>query len=122
MDEKPVAAAKVQITKNGPYRVSGNLPLSQEVIGADTAGESVKWEHGQKYPLQEKYVLCRCGHSANKPFCDGTHAKIGFAGTEPASRKPYREQVTRELSALAQKELGLVPADPNQTIYVHLGR
>ena len=92
MDEKPVAAAKVQITKNGPYRISGNLPLSQEVIGANTAGESVKWEHGQEYPLQAKYVLCRCGHSANKPFCDGTHAKIGFDGTETASRQLYREQ------------------------------
>jgi CDGSH-type Zn-finger protein len=92
MDTKIDAVAKVQITKDGPYMVSGNLPLSKEVIGADAEGASVSWEHGRKYPRQPQYALCRCGHSANKPFCDGTHAKIGFNGTETASRKPYIEQ------------------------------
>jgi CDGSH-type Zn-finger protein len=87
-----IPAAKVTITKNGPYRVSGNLPLGEETIGANAAGESVKWEHGKQYPQQVQYALCRCGHSAHKPFCDGTHAKIGFDGTETASRAPYREQ------------------------------
>ena len=43
---------------------------------------------GTVFPLQEKYILCRCGHSNNKPFCDGTHKKIGFDGTETASRAP----------------------------------
>ena len=87
-----IPAAKVTITKNGPYRVSGNLPLGEETIGANAAGESVKWEHGKQYPQQAQYALCRCGHSSHKPFCDGTHAKIGFDGTETASRAPYREQ------------------------------
>ena len=92
MDTKIDALAKVQVTKDGPYMVSGNLPLSKEVIGADAAGASVSWEHGREYPRQAQYALCRCGHSTNKPFCDGTHAKIGFNGTETASRKPYLEQ------------------------------
>jgi CDGSH-type Zn-finger protein len=50
------------------------------------------WKEGKKYPAQENYTLCRCGHSHNKPFCDRTHAKIKFDGTEEASNRPYMEQ------------------------------
>jgi len=92
MNDKPSVAAKVEISKNGPYRVSGNLPLGEEIIGADAEGNSVAWQHGRKFPLQQQYALCRCGHSSHKPFCDGSHAKVGFDGTETASRAPYREQ------------------------------
>jgi CDGSH-type Zn-finger protein len=86
--------AKVKIVKNGPYLVEGGLPLAKEIIGTDAHGESVKWVPGATYPDQEKYALCRCGHSAAKPFCDGTHAKVHFDGTETASRAPYLEQAT----------------------------
>ena len=89
--QKPVGA-RVRISKNGPYLVSGGLPLHKETIGTNEADESVKWQKGQPYPEQEEYALCRCGHSANKPFCDGTHAKVGFDGRETASRQPYLEQ------------------------------
>ena len=92
MNETIPEAPRVKITKNGPYLVSGNLPLSEETIGAHSEGDSVKWEHGQEHPPQAQYALCRCGHSSHKPYCDGTHAKIGFDGTETASRAPYREQ------------------------------
>jgi CDGSH-type Zn-finger protein len=92
MNETTPAAPKVRITKNGPYIVSGNLPLGDEVIGANSAGESVQWEHGQKHTHEAQYALCRCGHSSHKPFCDSTHKKIGFDGTETANRAPYREQ------------------------------
>jgi CDGSH-type Zn-finger protein len=84
--------SEIHITKDGPYLVSGNLPLAQVTIGANAEGESVRWEWGKKYQDQARYALCRCGGSANKPYCDGTHAKIGFDGTETASRKTYREQ------------------------------
>jgi CDGSH-type Zn-finger protein len=86
--------AKVQITANGPYLVSGSLPLATATIGTNAQNESVEWQAGKAYPAQAEYALCRCGHSANKPFCDGTHAKIGFDGTETASRKPYLELAT----------------------------
>ncbi len=33
---------------------------------------------GEKYPAQEAYSLCRCGHSGKNPFCDGTHCEINF--------------------------------------------
>ena len=89
--QKPVGA-KVKISKNGPYFVSGNLPLHKETIGTNEGGESTTWKKGQHYPAQEQYALCRCGRSPNKPFCDGTHAKVGFDGSETASRQPYIEQ------------------------------
>src|SRR5882724_2197476 len=84
--------AKVQIAKDGPYMVSGGLPLSKQTIGTNSAGESVKWIAGQTYPPLATYALCRCGHSAKKPFCDSSHKKIGFDGTETASREPYQSQ------------------------------
>jgi CDGSH-type Zn-finger protein len=90
---KPTApATKVQISKNGPYLVSGSLPLLTETIGTNREGDSVKWIPGAEYPLNANYALCRCGQSAQKPFCDGTHAKVEFDGTETASREPYRDQ------------------------------
>ncbi len=87
-------AGKVQITKNGPYLVSGDLPLRKESIGTNSAGESVKWIEGKPYAAQAAYALCRCGQSANKPFCDGAHSKVAFDGTETASREPYQTQAT----------------------------
>ncbi|VVC04005.1 Iron-binding zinc finger CDGSH type [Candidatus Burarchaeum australiense] len=88
-------AAKVVITKNGPYVVSGNLPLVREIIAAGSDGIPVKWKKGANYPRQETYVLCRCGKSKNKPFCDHSHAELGFNGTETASKKKFLEQAGR---------------------------
>jgi len=51
-------------TKNGPLEVTGNLEI---VTGT-----------GRTVAAHAADVLCRCGGSSNKPFCDGTHAKIGF--------------------------------------------
>ncbi|HEY2864179.1 MAG TPA: CDGSH iron-sulfur domain-containing protein [Casimicrobiaceae bacterium] len=92
MNDEHSAAVRVQVSRDGPYRVSGNLPLGEHIIGANAAGESVEWRRGRDFPRQQQYALCRCGHSAHKPFCDGTHGRVGFDGTETASRAPYREQ------------------------------
>ena len=94
MPTKKPTAAKVQIVKNGPYLVSGSLPLQKQTIGTNAAGESLRWVPGPSFPEQAQYALCRCGHSANKPYCDGSHSKVGFDGSETASRASYQAQAT----------------------------
>ena len=85
---------KVKVTKNGPYLVSGGVPLSEQIIGIDTDGQCHGWKEGKKYPVQENYALCRCGKSSNKPFCDGSHIKAKFDGTETAGHETYLEQAS----------------------------
>ncbi len=88
-------AFKVTVAKNGPYLVNGGVPIGVQHIVTNAEGESLDWRAGHTYPPEkvgEKVALCRCGHSSDKPFCDGTHKKIGFDGTETASRAPFREQ------------------------------
>jgi CDGSH-type Zn-finger protein len=89
---KPKTEARVAIAKDGPYLVSGNVPLSRQTIMTDEAGGSETWREDNKFPAQEAYALCRCGKSKMKPFCDGTHRQIKFDGTETASREPYLKQ------------------------------
>ena len=78
---------KVKVAKDGPYLVSGGLPLAKELSILGKEGEPEFWEKGEKYPKQETYALCRCGNSKNKPYCDGAHAKIGFQAAEAACKK-----------------------------------
>ncbi len=82
-------AQKVTVTRNGPYAVSGRIPLQKEIILIGGEGEPEKWGKGKKYPQKESYDLCRCGNSKNKPYCDGSHKASHFQGTETASREPY---------------------------------
>jgi CDGSH-type Zn-finger protein len=83
---------KIMITKNGPYFVSGDLPMDKQIIGIGKDGEPERWVKGKKYPSNESCALCRCGQSKNPPFCDGMHAKINFDGKETASKKPFDKQ------------------------------
>jgi len=85
---------KIVISKNGPYLVSGGLPLGKEISEIGEEGEPERWAKGKQCPAQENYALCRCGKSRNKPFCDGTHA-AGFNGTETASREKFAECAER---------------------------
>ncbi|MDD5569076.1 MAG: CDGSH iron-sulfur domain-containing protein [Candidatus Pacebacteria bacterium] len=83
---------KIKIEKNGPYRVSGNIPLEKEFVVPDENNNPLSWQKGEKYKTEEEYCLCRCGKSQNKPFCDFTHQKIEFDGTETASKEDYKQQ------------------------------
>ena len=80
---------KITVSKDGPYIVSGGVPLIQEEICDDKEGYCRNWREVKKFPVQEQYALCRCGHSKNKPCCDGTHATIHFEGTETAGNESY---------------------------------
>jgi CDGSH-type Zn-finger protein len=86
---------KINIIKDGPYRVAGGPPLSTQAIGVDQARESVEWVDDGAVATAGPYFLCRCGHSANKPFCDGSHAREGFDGSETAARTPFADQAER---------------------------
>jgi CDGSH-type Zn-finger protein len=80
---------RIKVSKDGPYIVSGSIPVIRGTIIADPDGTALAWRYDSKFPLMEKCGLCRCGHSKNKPFCDGTHLKVGFVGTETAAPEEY---------------------------------
>jgi CDGSH-type Zn-finger protein len=69
-------AAKITINNNGSIRVEGEFTIQDaegrlfDLAGRDTVG------------------LCRCGQSENKPFCDGSHRRIGFESVCPARALP----------------------------------
>ncbi len=62
------AAPAIRLMKNGPYMVSGGIALEDVDFG-----EGASREH---------FTLCRCGASRNKPFCDGSHSRVGFVDEE----------------------------------------
>ncbi|OLN32898.1 hypothetical protein DSOL_1344 [Desulfosporosinus metallidurans] len=80
----------IKILKNGPYIVTGNVPLSEKIIVSK--GKINELKDGRKLPQAEEYALCRCGKSKNAPFCDGSHEKVGFNGVEKASRETFEDR------------------------------
>ena len=66
-----MAQVTIKAHKNGPYEVTGGVTL------VDFGGAAYETEEGSVY-------LCRCGRSSTKPFCDGTHKKVGFQAEECA--------------------------------------
>ena len=64
--------ATIKARQNGPYLVEGD----------DV--KVVDW-NGKEYQIPKRpFALCRCGGSTTKPFCDGTHSRIGFRAAEAA--------------------------------------
>ncbi len=97
--------AAIEVSLDGPYRVTGTIPLA-DAVGADVpraAGSS-----------REHYALCRCGHSRNKPFCSGMHWYSGFRDPVPGGEPTLFQwagglpALTRMTRLLYEK---LVPAD-----------
>ena len=59
-----MTAVRITTIKNGPYKIEGAIELSYDGAPVATPGAAT--------------FLCRCGASSKKPFCDGTHSKVGF--------------------------------------------
>ncbi len=59
----------IEVTKDGPYRIRGAIPLTDEAGEPEPRNRGASLEH---------YSLCRCGHSQNKPFCSGMHWNVEF--------------------------------------------
>lgn len=72
MVEENSPQVTIRVRENGPYLVEGPVRL----IDAD----------GNEFDVsgKKRFSLCRCGASVTKPFCDGTHSRIGFAAAERA--------------------------------------
>jgi len=84
---------KIVVSKDGPYVVSGGVPLVMQIITPNKEGLSWDWKEGKSFETKtQEYKLCRCGKSKTKPFCDGSHATIHFDGKETASRQPFVRQ------------------------------
>ncbi len=71
-----MAGTKITVAHNGPIRVEGDF----EVL--DPEGKAFS------FPGRTVVAFCRCGHSANKPFCDGSHKTSGFADHVTARELP----------------------------------
>jgi CDGSH-type Zn-finger protein len=83
---------RIRVSLNGPYVVTGGVSISRQVIGVDEAGNSREWRKTHAYDAPSEYLLCRCGNSRNKPFCDDGHLRVGFDDSEsPGARVPYAD-------------------------------
>jgi CDGSH-type Zn-finger protein len=82
---------RITVTADGPYQVSGGVPLVKLEIVTNDDGESIGWRQTERLEPGDAYMLCRCGRSGEKPFCDFTHAVEAFDGTETAGHDSYAE-------------------------------
>ena len=83
---------RIVVLPGGPYLVYGDIPLVRKLKIVSENNDSMTWQKTEVIETEDTYALCRCGQSASKPFCDGTHARIGFEGTEVADPRPFVEQ------------------------------
>jgi len=100
---------KIKVCEDGPYIVTGSIPMKDEILIPDAQGLSTGWRTGRQYPVEEEVQLCRCGHSQNKPYCDGSHNEVLFDGTETASRAPFMEQLEPVTEGPEMDLLDVVP-------------
>lgn len=81
---------KIKIIKNGPYLVTGNVPIKEMII--KPVGKHYEYKEGREFPQSQSYTLCRCGNTKTPPFCDGSHKNTEFNGEETAVNNKYEER------------------------------
>lgn len=97
--------ARIDVQANGPYLVRGAVPLLGMAPVHTFNGEPIEWHRLETVEAADQtFELCRCGHSSDKPFCDGSHETNGFVGDETADRRPFFERAA--LTHGAEHELG----------------
>ncbi len=87
--EKDTDRRRIEVRKDGPYTVLGTIPLLELTVYNDADDYPYGYHVTKQYPLKEAYSLCRCGQSKDKPFCDGTHTRVHFDGSETATQASY---------------------------------
>lgn len=85
---------KIKVLPNGPYQVTGNVPLNQLTYVNNKNDASTGYQETQTFKGKESYYLCRCGKSKRKPFCDGAHLN-DFNGKEVAPHSIYGEMAEK---------------------------
>jgi CDGSH-type Zn-finger protein len=100
---------RIVVESDGPYRVEGGIPLVSKIQVVSEFGEPLTWKKEKTFMTGEEYTLCRCGHSKEMPFCDCTHAEIGFDGAENADTTMFDE---RKVDLPGGKNI-LVKRDPS---------
>ncbi len=89
MADDATTTPKITIADGGPYVIEGGPQLTKRWPAKTPEGEPMEWNPvggGEDFPARERFALCRCGQSGNKPYCDGTHQRTGFDGTLTADR------------------------------------
>ena len=85
---------RIIVRRDGPYVVQGNIPLVHRTQVVSEYGEPLTWKKDETLETPETYELCRCGHSHEKPFCDGAHNDVDFDGTETADTQAITARQT----------------------------
>jgi CDGSH-type Zn-finger protein len=85
----------VKVLKDGPYLVTGGLPLTRKRIVYSEHHEPQAWLKYAELEADATYRLCRCGQSKSKPFCDNSHMQVGFDGKETAPTAPSAARARR---------------------------
>jgi len=88
----------IRVRKNGPYIVEGATLVRKSIVRSELE-ESLTWKKDAVLATDGEFRLCRCGQSSHKPFCDGTHARVDFDGTETATNEPSEGRRVRRVGS-----------------------
>ena len=111
----PRAAPSIAATPNGPYRVQGIRRIVWREKVQTGQGEPITWRQRDVVAdADQEYWLCRCGQSANKPFCDSSHRRVGFSAEDAADPGARSERA----KSYGSDEIGM---DDDRGLCAHAG-